>query len=116
MKSYQKIESYFIDFGEIEQTENSKTKKDSIKKNSYPKTKSKKKTMQIIIEKIDINSADENLLIKLNGIGPSKAKKILELRTELGGFSSIEQILQVKGIGQKTFEKLKDHIFIGEKK
>ncbi|MCD4818874.1 MAG: helix-hairpin-helix domain-containing protein [Candidatus Cloacimonetes bacterium] len=117
-KSYLKIENYFIDFGEISEIGNSKAKKDTIKvsNNQKVKSKPKKKTEQIITEKIDINSADENLLIKLKGIGPSKAKKIIELRTELGGFSTIEQIMQVKGIGQKTFEKFKDHIFVGERK
>jgi len=53
------------------------------------------------------------MLITLKGIGPAKAKKIIELRKELGSFSSIEQIMQVKGIGQKTFDKLRDQIYVG---
>ena len=48
------------------------------------------------------------------GIGPAKAKKIIQKREELNGFKSIEQITEVKGIGEKSFEKLKNNITIGE--
>jgi len=114
-KSYQKIEKYFIYFGEISETGNQEKidKKIKIKESNERKSVSKKEIVHISTEKIDINTADESMLITLKGIGPAKAKKIIELRKELGSFSSIEQIMQVKGIGQKTFDKLRDQIYVG---
>jgi comEA protein len=59
---------------------------------------------------VNINSADSALLETLPGIGPSKAGSIIEYRTVNGGFKTKEEIMSVKGIGEKTFEKLKDLI------
>jgi competence ComEA-like helix-hairpin-helix protein len=64
--------------------------------------------------RIDLNKATVEELCQLSGIGPSKAEKIIVLRQELGGFSSLNDILQVKGIGSKTLEKIKSNIFLGE--
>lgn len=57
-------------------------------------------------EKININTASEPELLTVPGIGPSKAKSILEYREQNGAFESIEQLTEVKGIGAKTLEKL----------
>lgn len=62
--------------------------------------------------KININTADEKELMLLDGIGETYAKRITELRTQLGGFTSIEQLKKVKGIGDKRFEKLKDYVTV----
>lgn len=62
--------------------------------------------------KININSADEAELETLPGIGPSKSAAIIEYRTTTGPFKSIEDIQSISGIGEKTFEKLKDKIAI----
>lgn len=62
--------------------------------------------------KINLNTASENDLQQLPGIGPSKAKAIIEYREEIGRFQSIEQLKNVSGIGDKTFEKLKEYIEI----
>ena len=48
----------------------------------------------------------------LPGIGPSKAKAIIQYREEHGTFKKIEDLKSVSGIGEKTFEKLKDLITI----
>lgn len=64
--------------------------------------------------RIDLNKATLEELCQLSGIGPSKAERIIILRQELGGFSSINDILQVKGIGTKTLDKIKNNIFLGE--
>ncbi len=61
------------------------------------------------IEKISLNSATLEQLMTLNGIGESKAQKIIEYRTQTP-FKSIEEIMNVKGIGEKLFEKNKDRL------
>lgn len=61
---------------------------------------------------ININSATESELETLAGIGPSKAASIIEYREANGPFQQIEDIKKISGIGDKTFEKLKDSIKI----
>ncbi len=63
-------------------------------------------------EKININTANLEELQKLPGIGPSKAQAIIDYREKVGEFKSIEEIKNVKGIGEKTYEKLKELITI----
>jgi competence protein ComEA len=60
--------------------------------------------------KVNINKADQAQLETLNGIGPAKAQKIIDYRNKNGLFQSIEEIMNVSGIGEKTFEGLKDQI------
>ncbi len=63
--------------------------------------------------KVNINAATaDELDERLNGIGPTTAKKIIEYRTKIGRFSDIEEIKNVSGIGEKTFEKFKDMICV----
>ncbi len=61
---------------------------------------------------ININQADLNSLLSLNGIGPQKAQEIIAYRESNGPFSSIEDITNVSGIGEKTFEKIQDQITV----
>ena len=63
-------------------------------------------------EKININTANSEELQSLKGIGPSTASSIIAYREEYGGFSSIEEIMNVKRIGEKTFAKIKDRISV----
>lgn len=60
--------------------------------------------------RININTADSAQLQELDGIGPATAQKIIDYRKENGRFSSIEDIKNVSGIGDKSFEKIKDRI------
>lgn len=62
--------------------------------------------------KININTASETELDQLPGIGPSLAKRIIAYREENGYFTSIEELTNVSGIGEKKFEELKDKICI----
>ena len=62
--------------------------------------------------KININEADESLLMTLNGIGASKAENILQYREEKGYFKTIEEIKNVSGIGEATFNQLKESITV----
>lgn len=59
---------------------------------------------------ININTADENILQELPGIGASKAKAIIKYREDFGEFKSIEDILNVEGIGETLYEQIKIHI------
>lgn len=61
---------------------------------------------------VNINTADETGLTALPGIGPSKAAAIIAHREEHGLFASIEALKDVTGIGDKTFENLKDAISV----
>lgn len=63
-------------------------------------------------KKININTATEEELESLKGIGPATARNIISYREEYGGFSSIEEIKNVKRIGDKTFEKIKEDICV----
>ncbi len=62
--------------------------------------------------KINLNTASASSLDSLPGIGPSYAKRIIDYRETNGGFKAIEEVMNVKGIGPKTFEKMKDKITI----
>ena len=61
---------------------------------------------------ININTAGSDELQKLNGVGPVIAQKIIDYRTKRGLFSRIEDLMNVSGIGAKTFEKLRDYITV----
>ena len=61
---------------------------------------------------ININTADEKELQKIKGVGPSIAGRIIDYRENNGAFKSIDEIKKVRGIGDKTFEKMKDSITI----
>jgi competence protein ComEA len=60
--------------------------------------------------KIDINTADEDALQTLPGIGPSRAADIVSYRKKNGPFSSIEDIMKVPGIKEAAFSKIRDMI------
>ena len=62
--------------------------------------------------RVNINTAGETALDTLPGVGPAIAKRIIALREENGAFKSVEELMNVKGIGDKTFDKLKDRITI----
>ncbi|WP_225230370.1 helix-hairpin-helix domain-containing protein [Cytobacillus stercorigallinarum] len=62
--------------------------------------------------KINLNQATVEQLETLPGIGPTKAEDILSFREENGSFKAIEDLKEISGIGEKTFEKLKDLISV----
>lgn len=62
--------------------------------------------------KVNINTATLEELETLDGIGFAIAKRIIEYRTTAGKFSSIEEIKNVSGIGEKIFEKFKNNICV----
>lgn len=62
------------------------------------------------MKKVNINSASKEELMTLTGIGESRAADIIRYRTEQGAFSRIEDIMNVPGIKEASFRKLKDQI------
>ena len=62
--------------------------------------------------KINLNTATKEELLTLDGIGESYADRIIAYRENNGPFQSTEEILQVKGIGEKTYQKIKDRIIV----
>lgn len=62
--------------------------------------------------KVNINTANDDELRTLDGVGPATAEKIINHREKNGRFKSIEDIMDVSGIGEKTFERLKDDICV----
>lgn len=63
-------------------------------------------------DKVNINTADKEALCTLPGIGPAIADRIIEYREKTEPFKNIEEITKVKGIGEKTFQKIKDTIVV----
>jgi len=63
-------------------------------------------------QKIDINRAQAWLLEALPGIGPTLAQRIVDYRSQNGPFGSIADLKQVEGIGEQTYQRLKDLITV----
>jgi competence protein ComEA len=65
-------------------------------------------------QKIDINRAEPWLLEALSSIGEVLAQRIVDYRSQNGPFRTIEDLLKVSGIGEGTFEKIKDFITVSD--
>lgn len=66
----------------------------------------------LLDDRVDINRAGKEELMTLTGVGETRAQAILAYRETHGSFSSVEELMQVEGIKEKTYEKLKDQIRI----
>ena len=100
------IESFSTESLTIESsTKESFTKESSVTGSSSSKSEK-------ITTKININTASVEELQTLKGIGPATAKSIILYREEYGAFSAIEEIMNVKRIGEKTFAKIKERITV----
>lgn len=100
------IESFSTESPTIE----SPTKESFTKETSATGSSSSKS--EKITTKININTASVEELQTLKGIGPATAKSIILYREEYGAFSAIEEIMNVKRIGEKTFAKIKERITV----
>ena len=67
-------------------------------------------------KKININTASAANLQQLPRIGPKVAQRIIDFREKHGKFKRVEELMKVKGIGEKTFMNLKDLITVGTEK
>ena len=64
---------------------------------------------------IDLNRADVKQLMEIPGIGEVTAQRIVEFREKHGPFGRVEDLLKVKGIGEKSFEKLRPYVKVSKK-
>ena len=87
-----------------DETESSVVQNSSVSSGNSTDNDSKSSTL------ININTADLEQLKEITGIGNIKAQSIIDYREANGGFKSLEELKNVDGIGDKTFEKIKDQI------
>ncbi len=64
------------------------------------------------VVKVNLNKAGLEELESIRGVGPALAERILAYRSENGGFKSLEDLMNVKGIGQGKFDRIKDQITV----
>ena len=64
--------------------------------------------------KVNINSASAQQLTALPGVGEKLATRIVEYRQKAGGFKTVQELMNVKGVGEKNFAKLQAHLTAGE--
>jgi competence protein ComEA len=65
---------------------------------------------------VNLNTATATQIATLPGVGEKAAQRIIEYREKNGGFKKIEELMNVKGIGEKSFLKLKPLITVGDSK
>jgi comEA protein len=61
---------------------------------------------------VNLNTATAAQLEELPGIGPATARRIIEYREKIGGFKKIEELMNVRGIGEKSFLKLRPLVVV----
>ena len=66
----------------------------------------------LLFSAINVNKANSAQLQTLNGIGPTKAQEIINYRKSHGGFKTVEELVNVKGIGPKSLMKMKSQVTI----
>jgi len=65
---------------------------------------------------VNLNTATASQIATLPGIGETAAQRIIEYREKNGGFKKVEELMNVKGIGEKSFLKLKPLVTLGDAK
>ena len=71
--------------------------------------------MSMAFAAVDLNTANQAQLESLTGIGPAKAKDIIDFRTKNGPFKTTEDVMKVPGIKEGTYAKIKTEISVGGK-
>lgn len=109
-KGFNELSNQQIDNVNLERVEKFISAKDSIE--SYFDNQKEKSKNQISVNKVNINLALEKDFEQLPGIGPVIAERIVSFREKINKFKSINEILEVKGIGQKKFDAIKNYLTI----
>ena len=63
---------------------------------------------------VNINAANSEQLQTVPGIGPATAEKILQMRKSYGAFKSVDDLLTIRGLGQKRLEKMRKYLTVGK--
>ena len=63
---------------------------------------------------VDINTADKETLMTLSGVGAAFAERIIDYREQHGGFRSVQELADIRGIGPALIEKNKDALTVGD--
>ena len=64
------------------------------------------------VQAVNINTAPAEQLERLPGVGPKTAARIVEYRQKNGGFKKVEELMNVRGIGEKAFLKMKSQLTV----
>jgi comEA protein len=65
-----------------------------------------------VIKRITLNTANQAELESIPGVGPVTARRIIDFREKNGRFQSIEELMEIKGIGQKTIQKIERYFIL----
>src|SRR5215467_717387 len=65
------------------------------------------------LKPININTANSEELQQVPGIGPATAQKILQMRKSYGPFKSVDDLLAIRGLGQKRLDKMRKYLTVG---
>jgi competence protein ComEA len=66
--------------------------------------------------KVNINTATVEQLATLPGVGPALAQRIVDHRQKAGSFKSVQELMSIRGIGEKSFQKMEAHLTTGGEK
>ena len=70
------------------------------------------KTSSVTAPQVNLNTASAEQLEKLPGVGPKTAARIVEYRQKNGGFKKVEELMNVRGIGEKLFLRMKNQLTV----
>ena len=65
------------------------------------------------LKPVNINTADSQELQQVPGIGPATAEKILQMRKSYGAFKSVDDLLAIRGLGEKRLDKMRKYLTVG---
>jgi len=66
------------------------------------------------LKPVNINTANSEELQQVPGIGPATAQKILEMRKSYGAFKSVDDLLAIRGLGEKRLDKMRKYLTVGK--
>ncbi len=66
------------------------------------------------LKPVNINTANSEELQQVPGIGPATAQKILQMRKSYGAFKSVDDLLAIRGLGQKRLDKMRKYLTVGK--